>query len=216
MKLRALKLLPFVLAGMCCLQIAAANPAASEDTPPPLGASPTVPPTGDTPPVATPPPAGNSKPGKKPKAPRDPNAPPRPVKIKKVKEIPFPLPIGNKADVVTIPENGLDGKLISQLMSLKLTRVSNEIVKMEGTKMDLNHPDGKSDFHIELPASIFNLQTHIITSETPVTVRTDDFELTGDKMEFNTIDRTGKLIGNVHMHIHNLKQVAGPQQPPTS
>jgi hypothetical protein len=35
-------------------------------------------------------------------------------------------------------------------------------------------------------------------------------------MEFNTVDRTGKLLGHVSMHIHNLKQVAAvPDATPT-
>ncbi len=73
----------------------------------------------------------------------------------------------------------------------------------------LNHPDGSEDFHVQLPDSIFNLKTNIITSDHPVTVRTADFELTGERMEFNTVDRTGELKGIVHMVIHNFKQVAG-------
>jgi lipopolysaccharide export system protein LptC len=64
-----------------------------------------------------------------------------------------------------------------------------------------------------MPASVFNLKTHIITSEDPVVVRTQDFELTGEKMEFNTVDRTGRLLGKVRMVVHNLKQVTAQPEP---
>ena len=94
-------------------------------------------------------------------------------------------------------------------MSTKITRLDNERVEMHGTEIDMNHPDGKEDFHVELPDSIFNLKTNIITSDHAVTVRTADFELTGERMQFNTVDRTGELQGHVHMVIHNFKQVAG-------
>ncbi len=135
-------------------------------------------------------------------------------KVKKPKPIPFPLPVGDSGKVLTIPEYSGTAQLLSQIMAMKATRISNELVQMKEMKMDLYHPDGKEDFHIILPTSVFNLETHIITSEEPVTVQTQDFELTGEKMEFNTVDRTGRLLGNVHMVIHNLKQAVGPQQPP--
>ena len=82
--------------------------------------------------------------------------------------------------------------------------------------MDFNKPDGKEDFHVVMPASVLNLKTHIIASEDPVTVRTQDFELTGEKMEFNTVERSGQLMGNVRMVVHNLKQLAGTSEPKSS
>ena len=102
-------------------------------------------------------------------------------------------------------------------MAMKVTRINNELVQMDESNLDFKQPDGKEDFHVELPKIVLNLKTHMINSDDPVTIRTQDFELTGEKMEFNTVDRTGKLIGKVHMVIHNLKQIAGPQQtPPTT
>ena len=130
-------------------------------------------------------------------------------RAKKLKEIPFPLEPGDDAIKLKIPEMSTGGDLLSQLMAAKATRLDNEHVQMHEMNLDLYHPDGKEDFHIIMPTSVFNLHTRIITSEDPVTVRTQDFELTGEKMEFNTVDRTGKLIGKVRMLIHNLKQVAG-------
>ncbi len=188
---------------------------AADDTPPPLGVNPTPIMAGNTPPAAPISPTPDAgKPGKKAKPPRDPNAPPKLPKVKKPKPIPFPLPVGDSGKVLTIPEYSGTAQLLSQIMAMKATRISNELVQMQEMKMDLYHPDGKEDFHIILPTSVFNLETHIIHSEEPVTVQTQDFELTGDKMEFNTVDRTGQLLGHVHMVVHNLKQVVGPQQPP--
>ena len=134
-------------------------------------------------------------------------------RAKKLKEIPFPLMPGDDANKLKIPEMSTGGNLLSQLMAAKATRLDNEHVRMHEMNLDLYHPDGKEDFHIIMPTSVFNLHTRIITSDDPVTVRTQDFELTGEKMEFNTVDRTGKLIGKVRMLIHNLKQVAGQAEP---
>ena len=125
------------------------------------------------------------------------------------------MPIGETGKELNIPEYSVVGQLLSQIKTFTAKRLTNELIQMNEMKMDLYHPDGKEDFHIILPTSVFNLETHIITSDAPVTVQTQDFELTGDRMEFNTVDRTGQLLGHVHMSIHNLKQVAGPQPPPT-
>ena len=134
---------------------------------------------------------------------------------KKPKPIQFPLGEGDDAIKIKIPETNQMGLLLSQLMAAKATRVDNEHVRMSEMNLDLYHPDGKEDFHIIMPTSTFNLQTRIISSEDPVIVRTQDFELTGEKMEFNTVERTGKLMGKVRMLIHNLKQVAdGPNPDP--
>ena len=116
---------------------------------------------------------------------------------------------GDTGHDFTMPQLGAAGEILSKLMSTKITRLDNEHVEMHGTQIDMNHPDGKSDFHVVLPDSIFNLKTNVISSDHAVTVRTDDFELTGERMEFNTVDRTGELQGHVHMVIHNFKQVAG-------
>ena len=164
------------------------------DTPAQLGSA-------AVPPAEPPAPPKPPKPGKRAK----PSATPKPPK-----EILFPLPNGEKANNVKIPEIGLLGQLLSQMDAAQMTRIDNEHVQMHQLKIDLYHPDGKEDFHITMPSSVFDLKTHIITSTEPVTVKTDDFELTGERMEFNTVDRTGKLLGHVSMHIHNLKQVAAP------
>ena len=132
---------------------------------------------------------------------------------KKAKPIQFPLGVGDPANRIKIPETDQGGRLLSQLLAARATRVDNEHVQMSEMNLDLYHPDGKEDFHIIMPTSTFNLQTRIISSEEPVTVQTQDFELTGEKMEFNTVDRTGKLMGKVRMLIHNLKQVAGGPNP---
>ena len=214
LKLLLAVLLPCLLAASDGFRVFAQDPAPgfeqTTDTPPPLGTSPT-PVAAATPAAAV---SATPKPVKKPKTPKDPHATPRPPKIKKPKAIPFPLPINDQAKHIVIPEVGSTGTLLMNLMALQATRISNELVQLAETNIDVNHADGTEDFHISLPACVFNLETHIIASEQPVEVRTADFKLTGEKMEFNTVDRTGTLIGHVHMIIHNLKQVAGPQQTP--
>ncbi len=129
------------------------------------------------------------------------------------KEIPIPLPIGDKSMRLKIPSFGDTGQMLSQLMAMQAKRIDADHMELQGTKIDLNQADGKSDYHIEIPTSIFNLKTRIITSDQPVVIRTQEFELTGEKMSFNTVEKSGELLGNVHMVIHNLKKTAGVTSP---
>lgn len=130
-------------------------------------------------------------------------------KAKDGASIPLPFAPGRSAADVRLPDMDLTGKLLSLLQAEKATRLDEDRVRFEGMHLDFNKPDGKDDFHVVMPASVMNLKTHIISSDDPVTVRTQDFELTGEKMEFNTVEREGRLTGNVRMVIHNLKQLAG-------
>ncbi len=134
-----------------------------------------------------------------------------PAAVKGGGSIQIPLPQGKPGLNVRVPDTDAAGKLLSLLMAQKATRLDDDRVKLEGMHMDFNQPDGKQDFHVAMPASILNLKTHFITSDDPVTISTQEFALTGEKMEFNTLEREGRLIGSVRMVIHNLKQLAAPK-----
>lgn len=195
MKPRVTRLLGVSLTCLAVALLLSENPARAADTPAPSLAAASASP-GSTP-----------KRGTKHNVP--PDATPKPARVKGPKEIAFPLPIGDSGKDIKIPQLGVAGEILQQLLAVKMTHLDNEHVEMHEAKIDLFHPDGKEDFHVVLPDSILNLKTQIITSDHPVTVRTADFELTGERMEFNTVDRTGELQGHVHMVIRNFKQVAG-------
>ncbi len=160
-----------------------------------------------TPPLASPAATPKVKAHKQPKGPGDATPPP---KIRKPKEIPFPLPIGQTAHGMKVPSYDQVGRLLSQLEGAQATRLDDQHVKWDGMIFNTNGPDGKEEYRVEMPTCIFDLKTNIVTSDQPVVIRTKDFELTGDRMQFDTVERTGELQGHIHMRIHNLKQVALP------
>ena len=188
MKPRTRKILATVLAGACALAVLTPAPGAPSDRKKKKGD------------------AASQSP--------DPNG--QKEKAKGGGSIPLPFTPGRSAMNVRIPDLDLTGKLLSLLMAEKATRLDDDRVKFEGMNMDFNKPDGKEDFHVVMPASVLNLKTHIIASDDPVKVSTQDFELTGEKMEFNTVERQGQLTGHVRMVIHNLKQLAGTSEPKSS
>jgi len=75
------------------------------------------------------------------------------------------------------------------------------LVSMERVSMELFDKLGKSEFVIELPASILNLRTGMIVSEDPISIKNPKFELVGEKMEFDTKRKQGRLMGGVKMVI---------------
>ena len=109
-----------------------------------------------------------------------------------------------------VPSYDTVGRLLSMLASAKATRLDDEHVQMDGMVFTTNGADGQEEYRVEMPTSVFNLKTNVVASEHPVAIRTKDFELTGNGMEFDTVERTGELHGHVHMRIHNLKSVAVP------
>jgi hypothetical protein len=85
-----------------------------------------------------------------------------------------------------------------------------------GARTDVDHMDmttllietfdeqGKEEMSIDLPRSVLDLNTRIITTAAGVKIKRSDFELTGKTMEFNTETRAGRVAGKVRMLIYNL------------
>lgn len=113
----------------------------------------------------------------------------------------LPLVIGEPATGVRIPQYGDLGQLLSLLNSMSIKRLDESRLELQGTELDLNKPDGKTDFRIRLPKAIFDTRTRVLTSLEPVSVSTADFELQGERMEFDTGARRGRLTGWVYMKI---------------
>ena len=137
--------------------------------------------------------------------PAEPKSESTPVPEKAPGKISVPVPPGHDAKGLVIPIRNSDG--VIQM------RFTMEI----GARTDLNHMDmttllietfdeqGKPEMSVDLPRSMLNLETQIITTEAGVLIKRSDFELTGQKMEFNTETRAGHLEGKVRMLIYNLE-----------
>ena len=69
-------------------------------------------------------------------------------------------------------------------------------------KIESFDDDGKK-INIELPHSVFDLETRILTGDTHALIRREDFEITGDSVEFNTKTRYAVLRGKIRMVIQS-------------
>ena len=113
-----------------------------------------------------------------------------------------PIPIGHDATVVGLPYFD-KGKLQMYFTIVKAFRVDLNHLKMQNAYLQTYDDKQTEDADIFLPSSMLDLNTRIVTSDTPVTVTRSDFEIVGQKMVFNTQTHKGHMWGHVHMVIYN-------------
>jgi len=77
-------------------------------------------------------------------------------------------------------------------------------IELENLKIDAVGDDEKK-FLVEMPQSVFNIESRMLTGENGVLIKRDDFEIRGKAAEFNIKSRFGKVLGNVHMIIYSTE-----------
>jgi hypothetical protein len=84
------------------------------------------------------------------------------------------------------------------------SRLDADHVEMSEMRVQSFDENGDPDLDMDVPASVFDLDAHILRSHTRTTVKRQDFEISGDNVEFNTDTKESNLTGNVRMLIYNL------------
>ena len=112
-----------------------------------------------------------------------------------------PLPIGQEAKGLTLPDFDLEGHMRSRLEASVAKRIDAEHMSFKGMKMTTFTPENAVDLRIEMPSSVLDLNTRVIVSHERTTVTRSDFNIAGDRAEFDTIGNKGTLMGNVKMVI---------------
>lgn len=144
---------------------------------------------------------------KKDKPPVDPNAP--------AKAIDVPVPKGHDAKGLKIPYFGSDGKLQMNFNIGVASRIDDNHIQMSDLQIETFDDEGQHEMAIDMPTSVMDLTTSVISTQKLVTIKREDFELTGNTMQFNTKTRQGGLGGSVRMLIYNLEDET-PQTPAPS
>lgn len=112
----------------------------------------------------------------------------------------IPVPMNMPVHGIKVPHRDEKGRLVMVLEADIANKLDDQRIEMTNMKVDAFDEDGKK-IHIELPSSIFNLDTRVLMGSTHALIRREDFEITGDSLEFNTKTRYGKVRGNVKMII---------------
>lgn len=118
----------------------------------------------------------------------------------------IPVPLGVPVKGIRIPQYNEDGKQIMMFDAEVAKKVDADHIEMENLKIEAVSEDDKK-FYIELPKAVFNLQTRVLNGTERISIKRDDFEITGDTGEFQTKTRFAKVIGDVKMIIFNTENL---------
>ncbi len=112
------------------------------------------------------------------------------------------IPAGQTYYGLRIPNFSPSGKLLMLFDAKSAKRISERDVEMTDLKIEIHNNDGTT-FHVAMEHSLFNLDTRIMTSDTPTTISRDDFVITGAKAEFHLKNKFGRMLGATKMIINS-------------
>lgn len=124
------------------------------------------------------------------------------------KEIDVPIPKDHDAIGLNIPYRDENGKLKMRFIIGVAKRIDEKHIEMSQLQVETFDEQGEREMSMDLPTSVLDVTTSVITAQKQVTIRREDFELTGETMTFNTKTKQGGLGGNVRMLIYNLENEA--------
>ncbi len=150
--------------------------------------------------------SGSKEPGdkksKKKDAPADEDSGPKAIQV--------PMPNGRDAKGLKIPYFDSEGKLQMRFDIGVAKKIDDHHVEMSELQVETFDADGVSEMVMDLPTSVLDLTTSVITAQKQVTIKRADFEITGNTMTFNTKTKQGGLGGRVRMLIYNLENETTP------
>jgi hypothetical protein len=127
-----------------------------------------------------------------------------------------PIPPGHPAQGVRLPYFDVRGKLQMFFTIQKAYRIDMDHLEMKNAYMQTYDDKENLDATVFLTHSILDLNTRIVTSEVPVTVRRSDFTIVGQKMVFDTQKRVGRMTGHVRMTIYNRSSMSSSSPTPAA
>jgi hypothetical protein len=116
----------------------------------------------------------------------------------------IPVSPEHPAKGLKIPYFDNEGKLQMIFIIGVARRLDADHIDMSDMQVETFDEQGQHEMYIDLPTSILDLNTSVISTQKHVTIRREDFILTGETMEFNTKTKQGSLGGSVRMLIYNL------------
>ncbi len=126
-------------------------------------------------------------------------------------EMEMPVPKGQPQKGVKVPLYDSAGKLKMRFDIGVGTWLDDANIKMEKLRVETFKDDGTTEFDMDLPDATLNKKTREITSQTRVTVKSSQYEITGNSMTFNIETKSGTLGGGVKMIIYDKENLSGEE-----
>ncbi len=115
-------------------------------------------------------------------------------------EFELPVPVGMPATGIKIPQYDADGRLILLFEAAEAQKTDDDSVSMTDLRLEASDDQGRKIL-VELPSAVFQLSSRLLTGDRSATIRRDDFQISGDSIEFDTRTRHGTLRGEIKMLI---------------
>jgi len=117
----------------------------------------------------------------------------------------IPVMMGEDVRGLKIPQYGPDGKLQMQFAAELARKLDEKTLELEQLKVDVADDEGLVE--VEIPKSRFDLETRVLTGNDGAKIKRQDFEITGDTVEFHVRSRFSRLGGNVKMIIYSFDSI---------
>ncbi len=114
----------------------------------------------------------------------------------------LPAAIGEDMQGIMIPQYDAEGNLMMSFFAKSARKINETEVNIDSLTINFFQKNGK-DMTLFLLHGLFNLETKILSSKSPVTLKREDFEMTGESITFDTIKRSGSMDGHVHTDVRN-------------
>lgn len=112
----------------------------------------------------------------------------------------LPVPVGMPATGIKIPQYDADGRLVLLFEAAEAQKTDDDTVSMTDLRLEASDDQGRKIL-VELPSAVFQLSSRLLTGDRSATIRRDDFQISGDSIEFDTRTRHGTLRGEIKMLI---------------
>ncbi|MEY2598701.1 MAG: hypothetical protein RLZZ142_960 [Verrucomicrobiota bacterium] len=117
----------------------------------------------------------------------------------------IPLVVGFPSFGLRLPDLDDRGRLRNLFVLGAVEQMNEQDVQIKQSLLETYNDDGSRSLSIDLPEAILNRFTRMLVSKVPVTIRTDDFELKGAGLEYDTVRFEGELRGPVKMVLYNAQ-----------
>lgn len=123
--------------------------------------------------------------------------------------IDIPIPVGEPVTGIKIPQYDESGKVSMTLLAGKARKLDDSKVEFDNLKISFTDKEGK-EILVEIPHALLDTQTKLLTADSKTVITRDDFDLDGEKAEFDTVTRTGKFKGRVRASFRNGSTLGQP------
>lgn len=116
--------------------------------------------------------------------------------------IDIPIPVGEPVTGIKIPQYDESGKVSMTLLAGKARKLDDSKVEFDNLKISFTDKEGK-EILVEIPHALLDTQTKLLSADSKTIITRDDFDISGEKVEFDTVSRTGRFKGRVRASFRN-------------